>query len=42
MWYVGVLCGRSVHCVLGWCTVCYVGVLHVMAVYCVLWRCNAC
>ena len=37
-----VLCGRSVYCVIGQCTVCYGGVLCGRAVYCVVGRCYMC
>ena len=40
MCYCGVLCGRSVYCMLWRFTVCYGGVLCGGAVYCMLWQCT--
>ena len=36
----GVLCGRAVYCVSGWCTVCLGGVLCGRAVYWLIRRCT--
>ena len=42
LWRCSVLCGRSMHCVVGLFAVCYGGVLCATVVYCMLWWCTAC
>ena len=38
--YGGVLCGRSMYCVVGLFAVCYGGVMCAMVMYCVVGRCT--